>query len=126
MLARYRIIRGKRPASEPLPDGVRIDTRKHTRHCLRPEAASVRAFLAEPSAAAFKRFAAAYRSTLQQRFAADREPFDALAEQARETNVFLGCNCPTRQNPDVQHCHTTLALAFMKRKYPKLSVRRPA
>jgi hypothetical protein len=36
MLARYTIYRGKRPSVEPFPNGIRKDTRKHTKHCLRP------------------------------------------------------------------------------------------
>jgi uncharacterized protein YeaO (DUF488 family) len=122
MLARYQIVRGKRPPDDPLPDGIRIDTRKHTRHVLRPEADAVRALFADPSAAGFSAFAKRYRATLDARFAADRAPFDALAAQAREQPVYIGCNCPSRANPNVQRCHTVLALAFMKRKYPKLEV----
>ncbi len=125
MLARYQIVRGKRPPSNPLPDGRRVDTRKHTRHFLRPEAASVEALIANPDAQGFKRFEKDYRATLAARFAEDRRPFDALAELAKREDVFIGCNCPTSFNPDVHHCHTTLALAFMKRKYPKLVVKMP-
>ena len=125
MLARYQIIRGKRPPDNPLPEGERIDTRKHTRHFLRPEASSVATLMADPEPAAFRRFAAEYRATLAQRFALDRRPFDELAARAQRTDVFLGCNCPTRWNPDVRHCHTVLALEFMKRHYPSLGVRKP-
>jgi hypothetical protein len=125
MLARYQIVRGKRPPDNPLPDGRRVDTRKHTRHVLRPSAAEVAALIGDPSEAAFRRFGAAYRATLEERFARDRRPFDELAALARDEDVFLGCNCPTRFNPDVKHCHTTLALTFMKRKYPKLRVVMP-
>jgi hypothetical protein len=122
MLARYQIIRGKRPRDAPLPEGVRIDTRKHTQHVLRPDAEQVQALLADPSPAAFRTFAQSYRTLLATRFAQDRAPFDALAALAREQAVYLGCNCPTRANPDPKRCHTALALAFMKRKYPKLEV----
>jgi len=125
MLARYQIVRGKRPPGNPLPKGHRIDTRKHTRHVLRPEAADVEAFIRDPSARAFTRFAKAYRATIEQRFAQDRRPFDELAELAKDEDVFLGCNCPTRWNPDAKHCHTAVALAFMRRKYPKLDVVMP-
>lgn len=102
-----------------------MDTRKHTQHFLRPPAAEVEAFIQAPTNAQFKHFANAYRAALHERFARNRAPFDELAKLAAEEDVFLGCNCPTRWNPDVNHCHTTLALAFMKRKYPKLSVRMP-
>jgi hypothetical protein len=124
MLARYSIVRGK-PASA-LPKGTRQDTRMHTRHVLRPERAMVERLLANTaSAAEWKRFAAEYRALLGARFTEDRAPFDALAELARRGDVWLGCNCPTAKNPDVRHCHTTLALAFMHAHYPDLDVRMP-
>jgi hypothetical protein len=125
MLARYRIVRGKRDPDDPLPEGVRIDTRKHTRHCLRPEAQNVAALIADPSAKNFRRFARDYQKTLARRFAADRTPFDALAERALREDVFIGCNCPTAWNPDVRRCHTAFALAFMRKKYPRLRVAAP-
>lgn len=126
MLTRYQIIRGKRPPGEPLPRGRRVDTRKHTNHCLRPEKVEVEAFMRDASASGFARFKRAYEATIAARFAADRRPFDELAALAATEDVFLGCNCPTRFNPDVTYCHTALALAFMRRKYPKLSVVMPA
>ncbi len=122
MLARYQIVRGKRPAENPLPEGRRYDTRKHTQHVLRPEAAQVTELLDDPSEAAFKRFAAHYQAELERRFAHDRAPFDQLAEEARAGDVYIGCNCPTAKNPDIKHCHTVLALRFMKKHYPKLEV----
>ena len=124
MLTRYRMVRGERFAEGvPLPDGIRLDIRKHTRHVLRPNPASVVALLAAPTDAAFGRFARKYETDLEARFAADRAPFDELAELSREHDVYLGCSCPTKANPDVRHCHTTLALAFMKRKYKLQSIR---
>jgi hypothetical protein len=125
MLARYHIVRGKRDPSDPLPEGHRMDTRKHTKHVLRPESAEVEKLLADLSAPAFKRFATAYLTTVEQRFKADRAPFDELAELATSENVYIGCNCPTAKQPDVRHCHTVLALGFMKKKYPKLRVVMP-
>lgn len=125
MLARYTMHRGKRPADDPLPEGVRIDTRRHTRHCLRPARELVDAYLEQPSETTWKRFAAAYLALLAERFAADRSPFDALAEQARAQDVYIGCSCPTRDNPDVNHCHTVLALRFMARRFTKLKVVMP-
>ena len=122
MLARYQILRGKRPPDDPLPAGRRIDTRKHTRHCLRPEAAHVEALFEQLSAASFARFAKAYRATLASRFARDRAPFDALAQAAQHEDVYLGCSCPTQKNPDVNRCHTVLALRFMREHYSKLEV----
>lgn len=124
MLARYRIIRGKRPPDEPLPDGLRIDTRRHTRHVLRPSAEAVDVLL-EDVDAGFAAFRAAYLALLQERFVHDRAPFDALAARARTEDVFIGCNCPTKRQPDVARCHTTLALEFMRDRYPDLDVRDP-
>jgi hypothetical protein len=126
MLARYQIVRGKRDPNDPLPDGKRIDTRKHTRHFLRPESEQVAALLAHANAQTHAKFAHAYNALLAGRFAEDRAPFDALAALAAETNVYLGCSCPSRANPDVQRCHTVLALRFMHKKYPKLQVVLPS
>jgi hypothetical protein len=125
MLARYHIIRGKRPPDEPLPDGVRMDTRKHTRHVLAPNAKSVLRFLDDTNQDAYQHFASEYRALLQQRFETERDRFDVLAEAARNEDVYIGCNCPTKKNPDVQHCHTVLALKFMREKYRDLKVRLP-
>lgn len=123
MLSRYQMRRGARAAD--LPEGVRQDTRKHTRHVLRPTDAIVKAYLAKPSDAAWAKFAERYRALLEQRFAEDRAPFDELARLARETDVWLGCSCPTKANPSVRHCHTWLALEFMRERYPDLEVRMP-
>ena len=125
MLGRYKIYRGKRPPEDPLPEGIRQDTRKHTTHCLRPTAEIVAAFLAVPSDEAWERMAGEYLELLEGRFAEDRKPFDALAAQARQATVLLGCNCPTKANPDVNHCHTVEALRFMQAKYPELEIRWP-
>jgi len=125
MLARYQIIRGKRPPNDALPDGVRIDIRKHTKHVLRPEAPAVAAFLAHPTTAEFEKFARRYEASLEARFKKDRTPFEELAAAAKDGDVYLGCNCPTKTNPDVSHCHTTAALRFMKKKFPRLRVRLP-
>jgi uncharacterized protein YeaO (DUF488 family) len=125
MLARYQIVRGARPKGNPLPAGVRQDTRKHTRHVLRPESALVTRFLRDPSPKGFEHFRAGYKALLERRFNRERERFDSLAELAREADVFLGCNCPTAKQPDVAHCHTTLALHFFAQHYPDLVVRFP-
>lgn len=124
MLGRYSIVRGA-PASS-LPQGIRQDTRKHTRHVLRPTAQMVETALAAKSAGAWREFASAYRALLKERFMADRDPFDALADLARTNDVWLGCNCPTAKQPDVRRCHTSHALAFMKAHYPDLDVRAPS
>lgn len=124
MLSRYQMARGVSAAA--LPTGVRQDTRKHTRHVLRPTAAIVDAYLAAPSELAWHRFAKAYRALLDARFADDRRPFDELAALARTHDVYLGCSCPTKHNPDVRRCHTWLALEFFRAHYPGLEVRMPA
>jgi uncharacterized protein YeaO (DUF488 family) len=128
-LARYQIERGAKLSSLPreVREGVRQDTRKHTRHVLRPPAELVTEFLAAPNAAgAWTRLAEKYRATLEQRFKSERGKFDELAETAQEQDVFLGCSCPTTKNPSVKHCHTWLALEFMHEKYPNLKVRFPS
>jgi hypothetical protein len=108
-----------------LPEGERQDTRKHTRHVLRPDALAVERFLSDPSEHGFEQFRAAYLALLAQRLAARRAPFDSLAELARNKDVYLGCNCPTAKQPWVQRCHTHLALGFLAEQYPDLDVRRP-
>ncbi len=122
MLARYQLIRGKRPPESPLPNGTRFDIRKHRNHVLSPNGKSVEAFLDQPTDEAARRFAKEYEALLDKRFASERGPFDDLAEMASDGDVFIGCNCPTRKNPDVARCHTVLALKFMKKKYPRLKV----
>jgi hypothetical protein len=124
MLARYSIVRGARAST--LPPGIRQDTRKHTRHVLRPKAEMVARALGGPGdAAAWEAFAHDYWALLEERFAVDRRPFDELAELARGADVYLGCNCPTAKQPDVRRCHTSHALGFMRAHYPDLDVRAP-
>ncbi len=124
MLARYTIVRGAPKSS--LPDGIRQDTRKHTSHVLRPTPELVKKVLEAPAGdAAWTAYPKQYRAILEQRFAEDRAPFDHLAQMARFHDVYLGCNCPTKKQPDVRRCHTALALAFMKERYPDLDVRMP-
>jgi len=123
MLARYRIVRGRRPPDDPLPDGLRIDTRKHTRHFLRPDAERVAELLSAPSDPnVAAKFRAAYLELLERRFAADPASFEALADKAREGDVYLGCSCPTKGQPDVQRCHTVLALEFFREHFDDLDV----
>lgn len=125
MLSRYRIVRGARGPDDPLPDGIRQDTRKHTRHVLRPTESLVLALLDDCRPEAFARFEQGYRELLEQRFATERQRFDELAALARNNDVYLGCNCPTGRQPDVRRCHTVLALAFVRERYPFLVVRFP-
>lgn len=122
MLTRYKIYRGKRPPDDPLPEGTRQDTRKHTRHFLRPPTALVNGYLDAPGDAAWKRFERAYTAELERRFAANPEPFRELAELARAGDVYIGCNCPTKKNPHPRRCHTMPALRFMKRKFRSVKV----
>lgn len=126
MIGRYRIVRGARPAGDPLPEGIRQDTRKHTAHVLRPTDEIVAPFLADPaSERGFARFRAAYLKLLEQRLREKPEAFAALVRLATSNAVFLGCNCPTAKQPDVRHCHTSLALEFLAQHYPELAVERP-
>jgi len=122
MLARYKIYRGKPPADVQRPEGIRQDTRKHTRHCLRPPTEIVTEYLANPSLEAWKKFESHYLRNLGERCQADPTPFDDLADLATAENVYVGCSCPTVKNPDVKRCHTVLALKFMKVRYPALEV----
>jgi hypothetical protein len=85
----------------------------------------VERFLSDPSDVGFQRFRADYLALLEQRFAAHRAPFDALAQLARTKDVYLGCNCPTAKQPLVCRCHTYLALGFIAAQYPDLKVRQP-
>ena len=125
MLARYRMIRGRRPDTDPLPQGIRQDTRRHTRHCLRPTKEMVERYLQSPTEREWQRYASDYLALLECRYREDRDQFDRLAALATENDVFLGCSCPTKKNPDIRRCHTVLALGFMKAKYPCLEVRLP-
>ena len=128
MLARYRIERGRKIEDLPprLRAGVRMDTRKHTKHCLRPAPELVARFQDDYSDAAWEEFAREYEELLAARFREDRTPIDRLRDLARDADVFIGCSCPTAKNPDVNHCHTVLALRFMKARYPELAVELPA
>ena len=125
VLARYQIMRGKRDGRAPLPTGIREDTRKHTRHPLRPSAELVSAFLADPGERGFVGFRKGYLTLLARRFEQERKSFDLLAERARKSAVYIGCSCPTLRQPDVRRCHTYLALEFMARAYPELDVVMP-
>ncbi|MHC4079714.1 MAG: hypothetical protein ACYS15_10585 [Planctomycetota bacterium] len=122
MLTRYKMYRGPRPQNDPLPEGERRDTRKHTKHCLRPTPDIVERYLADTSVENWKLFEGEYLEILEARFAADPKPFEDLAAQASATDVYLGCSCPTTRNSDPSHCHTILALRFMKDKFPDLEV----
>lgn len=109
--------------AEALPQGIRQDSRRHTRHPLRPERDAVDAFLA--GELSFEAFAGRYRVALEARVAQDPGPFDALAALARAHDVWIGCSCPTKQQPHVEHCHTWLALQWMAERYPDVEVRFP-
>jgi hypothetical protein len=65
-------------------------------------------------------------AAVEERFGADREPFDALAALAADHDVYLGCSCPTQKQPRVERCHTYLALQFMADRYPHLKVVLPS
>jgi len=86
----------------------------------------VKEFLAAPCGAAWAKFRRAYLDLLKKRFKEDQGSFDELAAVAVADDVFLGCSCPTKLNPRIDHCHTFLALQFMERKFPLLPVRLPS
>jgi len=90
----------RRPADAgPLPSGIRQDTRYRTSHVLRPTEDIVDAYLSDPTDAAWRKFRREYLALLEERFRADREPFDELARLAASKDVFLGCNCQRRRTP---------------------------
>lgn len=122
MLARYKMYRGARPPGDPLPTGVRQDSRWRTKHPLRPSEEIVAGFLEAPTPAGWRAFRTSYLDLLRRRFRENREPFNALAYAAEAGDVFIGCSCPTEKNPRVDRCHTWLALEFMKEFYPRLRV----
>ena len=125
MLARYKMYRGKRPPSDPLPNGIRQDARWRTKHILRPTEEIATEYLAAPGEKAWRKYRKAYLDLLARRFCEDRTPFDRLADLGMTEDVFIGCSCPTHTNPRVDHCHTFLALEFMKSRYPALQVEFP-
>lgn len=125
MLSRYTIYRRRPKDAEPLPDGVRQDTRRHTKHVLRPEKEMVDAILLDSSDAAWEQFEKDYLALLESRFREDKARFEKLATLAMEQDVYLGCSCPTKKRPNVLECHTCLALGFMQEKFSDLLVRFP-
>ena len=114
--------RGKRPVDDPMLAGVRQDTRKHTKHCLRPSKAIVEEYLSDPTVSAWRKFKSSYLALLRERHEAGSTSFEQLAELAMVGDVYLGCSCPTTTNPDVNHCHTVLALQFMQQHYSAIEV----
>ena len=120
MLLRYTMYRGKRPEDDPLPGDIRQDTRKHTRHILRPPEELVIAYL--EGEGNWDEFREGYLACLEERFGEDAGPFEKLAKLAGDEDVHIGCSCPTKKNPDVNCCHTVLALEFMKDRFPDLEV----
>ena len=125
MISRYKIYRGKRPAQDPLPDGIRQDTRKHTSHVLAPETKMVFRALADSTAAGWARFEKAYVELLESRYKSNRDAFAELVKLSESNDVYIGCNCPTQAQPDVMRCHTVVALRFLRKKFRGLDVRLP-
>lgn len=125
MLSRYKICRRRPKDAPPPPNGIRKDTRFRTKHILRPTEEIVKAYLADPSPAAWKTFKKLYLALLTERFRDDSTPFKEFASLAMKDDVYLGCDCPTPNNPIVGHCHTYLALEFMQKKFPDLKVVKP-
>ncbi|MFT5523639.1 MAG: hypothetical protein ACI9HK_001587 [Pirellulaceae bacterium] len=125
MLSRYTMYR-RRPANAgPLPNGTRQDSRYRTRHVLRPPQTVVETYLESPSDETWQLFRETYLACLEQRYLEDPESFAKLAELAMAQDVYLGCSCPTKKNPDVRRCHTYLALEFMNEKFPTLDIEFP-
>lgn len=122
LLSRYKMYRGKRPPSDPMPDGIRQDSRWRTSHILRPEQSMVEELLDNLDDRNWRQFKRVYVALLKQRFRQDRAAFDKLARLATDQDVFIGCSCPTKANPRPDRCHTYLALEFMRSKYPNLRV----
>ena len=125
MLSCYTMYRRRPKCAGPLPNGIRQDTRYRTKHVLRPTQEIGEAYLAGPTEAAWEILKRQYEALLEERFHADRMPFDKLAELATDNDVFLGCSCPTKKNPIIGRCHTFLALVFMQEKYPEMEVVAP-
>ncbi len=122
MLARYKIPRGVESKKYKLPRGIRQGTRYYENHCFSPTEPMVDDYLESPSDKAWKTFGRKYSALLERRFKKDPKPFEDLRVLATGEDVFLGCSCPTKKNPDVNRCHTVLALRFMKGKFPRLRV----
>lgn len=122
MLSRYTMYRRRPVDAKPLPDGIRQDTRWRTHHVLRPTEEMVESFLKDTGPSGWKKFHSAYLDLLKARFHDSPEEFQKLASLAADQDVYLGCNCPTEKNPNVHHCHTWIALEFMKKKFPSLNV----
>ncbi|MBI4603154.1 MAG: hypothetical protein HY721_14440 [Planctomycetes bacterium] len=124
MLRRYQIppMYGRFPPDHPALNGIRQKTTFKTQHCLRPTKDLVDEYLAHVTEAAWRKYERLYFRILEARFLESREPFDKLAAVAGVKDLFLGCYCPTETNPDPDHCHTFLAVRFMKEKYPELEV----
>jgi hypothetical protein len=85
----------------------------------------VQRYLGEPASYPWRKFRADYLRTVMARFKEDPAPFAELARLALETDVYLGCSCPTKKNPNVMHCHTVLALTFMHGRYGEIAVVMP-
>ena len=125
MLCRYTIYRRRPVSAPPLPDGSRKDTRWRTSHILRPTKEMVDRFLDDPNDEAWQTFRRAYLDLLEDRYRESPEQFMSLADLASNQDVFIGCSCPTKKNPDVRRCHTWVALEFMQKRFPDLSIRFP-
>ena len=110
----------------PPPVGIHKDTRKHQNHCLSPTPEMVKKYLSDPTAGAWTIFRSSYLELLEKHFAERKSEFDELANLAMKDDVYIGCSCPTKNNPSVYHCHTVLALQFMKEIYPQLTVVMPS
>src|SRR6185369_3197047 len=78
MLGRY-----KHQRYVPKPKGHWILTQWKNRTCVSPTEDLVNEYLNNPTDAAWAKYEETYRRVLEERFAADRKPFDELARLAR-------------------------------------------
>jgi len=114
-----------RSSHDPLPQGIRISTLHKTEHCFAQTKEIVQVYLEKPTSENWDIYVKKYIALLEHRFIERRKEFEEIADLAMNNNVFIGCYCPTKKNPDVYRCHTVLALKFMKDKYPDLIVKLP-
>jgi len=98
------------PPHVPLPNGIIHRATKNTNHCLAPTDEIVQKYLMNPTQENWSIYETKYFDLLELRFKNRRKEFDELAKLATENDVYIGCFCPTKKNPDVYRCHTVLAI----------------
>ncbi len=116
MLSRKKIL-----YRHKIPTNV-VNTTWAVKHFLSPSKEMVDKYIGSPSVEAWEEYKKLYLDLIKIRFSNNPLPFERLAKQAIDEDVYLGCYCPTKINPDVYKCHTILALKFMEQHYPDLDV----